>query len=108
LLLGALYVAAGIVLLSQPVSGALFLTWFLGLLLLISGAVRVVVSFSHWDGGGRIMLVSGIFGVLSGLVILTGFPMTGLRVLGLVLGIDLIMHGVAWCAYAWPPMGPRQ
>ena len=106
LLLGALYVAAGIVMLSQPVSGALILTYVLGLLLAISGVVRIVISLGHWKGGGWIMLVSGIFGVLAGLVILTGFPMTGLWVLGLVLGVDLIMHGVAWFTYAWLPMKP--
>jgi uncharacterized membrane protein HdeD (DUF308 family) len=104
LLLGALYVAAGIVLLSQPVSGALILTYALGLLLVISGVVRIMLSIGQRESGGWIMLLSGIVGVLAGLVILTGFPMTGLWVLGLVLGIDLIMHGVAWFAYAWLPV----
>jgi len=47
------------------------------------------------------MLLSGIFGVLAGLVIVTGFPETGLWVLGFLLGIDLITHGVAWFAFAW-------
>jgi uncharacterized membrane protein HdeD (DUF308 family) len=37
---------------------------------------------------------------LAGLVIVTGFPETGLWVLGLVLGIDLLTHGVAWFAFA--------
>jgi uncharacterized membrane protein HdeD (DUF308 family) len=41
ILLGALYVAFGIVPVSQPAS--------LGLLLLISGIVRVFLSFSHWE-----------------------------------------------------------
>jgi uncharacterized membrane protein HdeD (DUF308 family) len=103
LLLGALYVAAGIVLVSQPASGALILTLVLGLMLLISGFVRIVLSVRFWQFGGWVMLVSGIFGVLAGLVILSGFPATGLWVLGFVLGIDLIMHGVAWFTYAWLP-----
>jgi uncharacterized membrane protein HdeD (DUF308 family) len=103
ILLGALYVAVGIVLVSQPASGALVLTYILGLLLLISGIVRVFLSFSHWDEVGWVMLISGAFGVLAGLIILTGFPMTGLWVLGLLLGIDLISHGAAWLVYAWLP-----
>src|SRR5215475_7360843 len=70
LLLGALYVAAGIVILSRPVQGALMLTYILGLVLAISGFVRIVMSFSRWQGGGWIMLLSGVFGVLAGLVIL--------------------------------------
>jgi uncharacterized membrane protein HdeD (DUF308 family) len=103
ILLGALYLAFGLVLLNQPVSGALIITYVLGLLLLLSGLVRVLLSFSHWRDVGWIMLLSGAFGVLAGLVILTGFPMTGLWVLGLMLGIDLISHGVAWLTYAWMP-----
>jgi uncharacterized membrane protein HdeD (DUF308 family) len=103
ILLGALYVAVGVVLISQPVPGALILTYSLGLLLLVSGFVRVVLSFAHWRDAGWIMLLSGVFGILAGVVILTGFPMTGLWVLGFLLGVDLVMHGVAWVAYAWLP-----
>lgn len=103
ILLGVLYLTFGIVLLNQPATGALVITYVLGLLLLLSGVVRVLLSFSHWASHGWIMLVSGLFGVLAGLVILTGFPITGLWVLGLLLGIDLISHGMAWLTYAWLP-----
>ena len=44
------------------------------------------------------MLLSGVFGVLAGLVILTGFPMTVLWVCGFLLGVDLISHGIGWLA----------
>jgi uncharacterized membrane protein HdeD (DUF308 family) len=108
ILLGILYVAFGAALFSQPVASALMLTYFLGLLLLMSGLVRVLLSFSHWREAGWLMLLSGAFGVLAGLVVLTGFPKTGLWVLGLVLGIDLISHGAAWLTYAWLPAGERK
>jgi uncharacterized membrane protein HdeD (DUF308 family) len=101
ILLGALYVAFGIVLLNEPVSGTLILTYVLGLVLLLSGFVRVLLSVSHWKDAGWFMLLSGVVGVLAGLVILTGFPMTGLWVLGLLLGIDLVAHGIAWLTYGW-------
>jgi uncharacterized membrane protein HdeD (DUF308 family) len=42
-----------------------------------------------------------VFGVIAGLIILSGWPMSGLWFLGLLLGIDLIFHGVAWLALAW-------
>jgi uncharacterized membrane protein HdeD (DUF308 family) len=103
-LLGILYIAFGIVLVSQPVASALIITYALGLLLLISGFVRIFLGVSHWREAGWIMVLSGAFGVLAGLVILTGFPMTGLWVLGFVLGVDLISHGIAWLSYAWLPV----
>jgi uncharacterized membrane protein HdeD (DUF308 family) len=102
-LLGVLYIALGVVVVSQPVASALILTYILGLLLLISGFVRILLGFSHWRSAGWIMLLSGAFGVLAGLVILSGFPMTGLWVLGFLLGVDLISHGLAWLTYAWQP-----
>lgn len=103
LLLGVLYLAFGIVLVGQPVTSALILTYVLGLLFLISGLARILIGISHWRQSGWIMLASGAFGVLAGLVILTGFPATGLWVLGLLLGIDLLSHGVGWLTYAWRP-----
>src|SRR3978361_700508 len=45
-LLGVLYIAFGAVLVSQPVASALILTYVLGLLLLVSGAVRILLGFS--------------------------------------------------------------
>ena len=102
-LLGILYIAFGVVLVGQPVASALILTYVLGLVFLISGFVRILLGISHWREAGWIMLLSGVFGVLAGLVILTGFPMTGLWVLGFLLGVDLISHGIGWLAYAWQP-----
>lgn len=103
LLLGALYLAFGIVLVTQPLTSALILTYVLGLLLLISGVVRVLIGITHWQQFGWIMLASGLFGALAGLIILTGFPATGAWVLGLLLGIDLLSHGIGWLTLAWLP-----
>jgi uncharacterized membrane protein HdeD (DUF308 family) len=103
ILLGILYIAFGAVLISQPVASALILTWMLGLVLVASGLVRILVGITHWRDAGWILLLSGVFGVLAGIVILTGFPMTGLWVLGFLLGVDLISHGVGWLVYAWRP-----
>jgi uncharacterized membrane protein HdeD (DUF308 family) len=103
ILLGALYIIFGWMVVRQPVSGALILTFVLGLVFLASGVVRVIVAFRHWSEGGWLMLVSGIFGILAGLIVLSGWPTSSIWVLGLLLGIDLIAHGVAWLTYAWLP-----
>lgn len=103
--LGVLYIVFGWMIVSQPVSGALILTLGLGLVFLASGIVRVIVAFTHWSEGGWLMLVSGAFGILAGLVIVTGWPVTGIWVLGLLLGVDLISHGLAWLIYARPAAG---
>ncbi|ETA71363.1 MULTISPECIES: HdeD family acid-resistance protein [Mesorhizobium] len=102
-LLGILYVVFGAMAVRQPVSGALVLTYVLGLLLVASGVVRLFVGVRHWSDVGWTMVLSGTFGFLAGLVLLTGWPSTGLWVLGFLLGIDLISHGMAWLTYGWLP-----
>jgi uncharacterized membrane protein HdeD (DUF308 family) len=103
ILLGILYVAFGLVLWSQPLAGALVITFVLGLLLVVSGAVRILLSYRHWNDAGWIMLLSGIVGVLAGALIIARWPMSGLWVLGLLLGVDLLSHGIAWLLYSGAP-----
>jgi uncharacterized membrane protein HdeD (DUF308 family) len=103
--LGVLYIAFGIVLVAEPLSGSLILSYVLGLLLLLSGILRALHALSHWREAGWIMLLSGIFGIVAGLVILSGFPKTTFWVLGLLLGIDLMSHGAAWLTYGRSPIG---
>jgi len=99
--LGVLYLAFGLILVSQPVTGAVILTYVLGLLLVVSGVVRILLGLRHWSEVGSIMFVSGVLGLIAGLIILARWPMSGLWVLGLLLGIDLIAHGIAWLTFAW-------
>ncbi|WP_245434391.1 HdeD family acid-resistance protein [Pseudolabrys taiwanensis] len=103
IILGVLYLAFGLMLVSQPVSSALTLTYIFGLLLLASGALRIGLSFTKAGGPDWIMLLSGVFGALAGLVILSGWPASGLWLLGALLGVDLIIHGVAWLIFAVRP-----
>ena len=101
ILLGALYLALGLVLLTQPASSALVLTYFLGVVLLASGTIRCVLSFAHWQQNGWMMLISGLFGLIAGALILFRFPAISVWALGFLLGVDLISHGLAWLLYAF-------
>jgi len=107
LLIGLLYLATGLMLGFNPVTGALTLTLFLAAFLLASGVVRIVLAFRFWHMFGWLLLISGVFGILAALVIMTGYPMTGLWVLGFVLGIDLMIHGVWWLGFAFILRGAR-
>ena len=100
ILLGALYLAFGLVLLNEPEAGALILTYLLGTLLLASGVIRCVLGFAYWRRSGWMLLLSGAFGVLAGLLILFGVPNISRWALGFLLGVDLLSHGLAWLLYA--------
>jgi uncharacterized membrane protein HdeD (DUF308 family) len=100
LLIGLLYLFAGGVLVFNPLGALLPLTLAFGVLLLGSGIVRIVMAFRYWAHAGWLLLISGLIGVGAGVIILSGWPATGLWVLGLVVGIDLISYGLWWIAYA--------
>src|SRR6266403_1625095 len=70
IVLGVLYIVGGIVLVSQPVAGSLILTYVLGVVLFASGCVRLYVGIRYWAEAGWLIFLSGIFGILAGLVIL--------------------------------------
>jgi uncharacterized membrane protein HdeD (DUF308 family) len=101
LLVGLLYLITGLVLAMDPAAGSVALTLLFAAFLLASGVVRVILAIRFWHAFGWLLLLSGIVGILAGLVIMTGFPMTGLWVLGLMLGVDLLVHGLWWLGFAF-------
>lgn len=99
--LGALYVAFGAALISRPELGAVVLTYLLGLILLTSGLVRMFLGFRFRRLAGWLLMMSGIVGTLAGVVLLSRWPISGIWAIGLLLGVDFIVHGFGWLAVAW-------
>jgi uncharacterized membrane protein HdeD (DUF308 family) len=96
-LLGALYIVAGFVTFENPLFAAALLTLLLGFALLASGAMRIVLAFNLKEEMPWIWVaLSGVITFLLGLIILAHWPVSGLYILGLFLGIDLIIAGVGW------------
>ena len=94
ILIGLLYLAAGIMVVSRPLLASLTLTWALGFALIVVGVMRIVVGMQHrgtsgWGGA----VVGGIITLLLGLLILARWPSDALWVIGLFLAIELIVNG---------------
>lgn len=100
-LVGALYAIGGAALVSDPIAASVVVTLAFAIALIASGAVRIFLAFTHWDRFGWLLLCSGIVGMLAGLVILLKWPLSGLWVFGLVVGVDLLLHGAWWVASGW-------
>jgi uncharacterized membrane protein HdeD (DUF308 family) len=97
LLLGMLYIVAGFVTFENPLFAAALLTLFLGFSLVASGIMRIVLAFNMREGMPWIWVaLSGAVTLLLGLVILVHWPISGLYILGLFLGIDLVFAGMSW------------
>ncbi|HET9539825.1 MAG TPA: DUF308 domain-containing protein [Candidatus Limnocylindria bacterium] len=94
LLIGLLYLAAGIMVVSRPLLASLTLTWALGFALIVVGVMRIVVGVQHrGTSGWGADLVGGIITLLLGLLILAKWPSDALWVIGLFLAIELIVNG---------------
>jgi uncharacterized membrane protein HdeD (DUF308 family) len=90
----ALYVVAGAMLLAQPVFGLVTLTLVVGAIIFATGITRIVIGAQHRPGQGWTWLVlSGLIGVVLGLLILAGLPGNAIWVLGLFVAIELLMEG---------------
>ncbi len=99
ILLGALYIVAGFVTFQNPLLAAVFLTLILGVALVASGIMRIILAFGMREGSAWLWVVfSGVVTLLLGGIILAHWPLSGLYVLGVFLGIDLVIAGVSWIA----------
>lgn len=106
LLLGVLYIVAGLATFENPLLAAALLTLVLGFALVVSGFMRISLAFSMMSGAPWIWVaLSGVVTLLLGLIILSHWPVSSLYILGLFLGIDLVFAGAGWIAVG---LGLRQ
>ena len=98
MLLGLLYVAAGVMCWTNPLMAATTLTLFLGIALAIGGVVRGFLAWSVREAGKPWgwVAVSALITLLLGLMIIAHWPYSSLYTLGVFLGIDLIFIGSGW------------
>jgi len=89
-----LTVIVGVYLIVEPDSGTLTLTLVLGLYFLFMGATRIAVAFAaRGRQGAGLVGLSGVAGLLIGILILAKFPSSADWAIGLLVGIDLIFAG---------------
>jgi uncharacterized membrane protein HdeD (DUF308 family) len=93
LLTGALYVVAGWMMVTNPKESALLLTLIIAMFLVFEGVFRIVAAltarYPHW---GWVML-NGAISLLLGIMIWRQWPYSGLWVIGLFVGIEMLFNG---------------
>ena len=100
LLLGILYAVAGFLAIQHPLLAAEGLTLMLAAALLVGGVFRVIIaSVERFPSWGWVLL-NGFITILLGIAIWQQWPASGLWVLGMFVGIDLIVNGVTWSVLA--------
>ncbi|MGB7934735.1 MAG: HdeD family acid-resistance protein [Gammaproteobacteria bacterium] len=93
-LIALLYIAAGIVIFTDPVFASLSLTIALAWILIAVGVMRIFMSFQLRPASGwGWPLVSGLISILLGAMILAQWPASGFWVIGLFVSIEMIVNG---------------
>ena len=97
---GAIYLIAGLICIVNPIFASLALTLVLGAGLIAAALVRAYLAF-HLPGGNprAMVLLAAVVTFLLGLVIVVHWPTDSVYVLGILLGVDLLFHGVGWATF---------
>jgi uncharacterized membrane protein HdeD (DUF308 family) len=96
-------IAAGVILLAWPVSGAVSLTLVLSVFLLMEGIATIMIALQHRrDLSGRwaMLLFSGLIDIVLAAIIFAGLPGTAAWAIGVLVGINLIVGGAALISMA--------
>jgi uncharacterized membrane protein HdeD (DUF308 family) len=89
-----LTVVVGLWLIVEPHNGTLTLTLVLGIYFLFMGLTRTTIAFvARGEANAGLLGLSGIAGLLVGILILAKFPSSADWAIGLLVGIDLIFAG---------------
>lgn len=93
LLTGILYVVAGWMMVTNTKESALLLTLIIAMFLVFEGVFRIVAAlaarYPHW---GWVMF-NGVISLILGIMIWRQWPYSGLWVIGLFVGIEMLLNG---------------
>ncbi len=93
-LIALLYIGAGVMMVADPILASATLTLVLAGILLAVGVMRIFMAFQMRPAKGwGWLLVGGIITILLGGMIISGWPMSGLWVIGLFVAVELIVNG---------------
>jgi uncharacterized membrane protein HdeD (DUF308 family) len=100
LLAAILFGVTGVLLVARPVISAEALTAIMAMFFIIGGLFQLISSLAVALPGWGWQAADGIITFILGALVLAQWPASGLWVIGLFVGIDLIFYGGAWIALA--------
>jgi uncharacterized membrane protein HdeD (DUF308 family) len=93
LLAGVLYTVIGFVIVAHPGATAVALTLLIAVLLILGGIFRIVTALAVSYQNRIWLLLHGVINLLLGFMIWHDWPLSGLWVIGLFIGIDMLFNG---------------
>ncbi len=102
ILIALVYIAAGVVMITNPAASAVWITLFLASFFVVTGLFRLIIGF---QSRGRVenwgwIVLAGVISMVLGFMIFAQWPVSGLWVIGLFVAIELILQGFAMISIA--------
>jgi uncharacterized membrane protein HdeD (DUF308 family) len=98
---GGLIVLLGLIAIILPVISTLALTVVLGVILIVAGVSEGIRAVRAWgQPGAGTALILAVIAVLAGLIVLID-PFTGALSLAVVIGVYMVLSGIAKARFAW-------
>jgi uncharacterized membrane protein HdeD (DUF308 family) len=99
-LAAVLFAVVGALIVWRPVVTAEILTLLMGAFFLVAGLFQLIEPF--WIGlpGWGWHVINGVITLVLGVLVLAQWPVSGLWVIGMFVGIELLFYGGAWVALA--------
>jgi len=94
---GVLYLVGGLLIMDEPVQGALVLTLLVAAAFIVGGVVRIALALQHRDmPAWYLILLSGVVSIVVGYLLYANLPWSGLWILGALVAVELVVQGVSW------------
>ena len=109
ILVGVLYIVAGVMAVRNSLLAAVILTLVLGWALVASGIARLILAFSlRQETSWGLLAFSALVTLALGVILLIKWPTSSLFALGVFMGVDLIVAGVSHIALSMELRGEQR
>jgi len=93
LLAAALHLFVGVFMLEDPLQAAIVFTLVIAAAFIVGGILRIIFAIAERFPAWPWVALNGVVNLILGIMIFNQWPVSGLWVIGLFVGIDLLFHG---------------
>ncbi len=94
--LSVLYLVGGALIVAYPLLSEINITLFISFFFIVTGLLKIFFALTHHMINRIWNILDGIISLLLGILILQQWPASGLWVIGMFVGINMLLTGWTW------------
>lgn len=96
LFLGVIYIVGGGLIIAHPLVSEINITLLLAFFFIVGGLLKTIFALTHHMVNKGWRILDGVITLLLGILILQEWPESGLWVIGMFVGINMLLTGWTW------------